>query len=256
MRIAMIICSLLGFLLFLPMGLFAAGPINVGAGLFSGVLGGIIGLLLTLPFYFVFRTDSKQSLVDQAEPIRLETPATVQGLWRLDRHLVFDPNIAVFPQRCIFTNKVVKVLRPFTIGDVRSVSAGPVAIVNVKKQLEYLPVSKEWLRNRQHISTIVQRIAIAVCFAGIIASITGGSLTGNWELFSVLTSISVIGLMISLVLHRLADFGDRQELYSSYFLEDGRIIIQDAHPEFLANLPELKAGILHGVMGIERLKEV
>jgi hypothetical protein len=255
MRIAMIVCSILGFALFLPMGLFAAGPINIGAGIFSGVIGALIGLLMTLPFWYVLRKDSKQEIIDKAEPIRLEASATVQGLWRLDRHLVFDPNNAVFPQRCIFTNKAVKVLRPFTIGQVKGTPAGPIPIVSKRTQVEYLPVSKEWLRNRQRISRFVQWIAIGVFVFGIIASLAGWYLTENPGI-GFITLLCVIGLLISMALHRMRDFGDRQELYSSFFLEDGRIIVQDPHPDFITGLPELKAGFLHGIMGIEQLKEV
>jgi len=250
-----IVCFAIGFLLFLPMGLFAAGPINIVVGVFVGVIGGIIGGLLPIPFYFVLRRDFKQEFVDKSEPLKLEPQAIVKGLWRLDRHLVIDPETAVFPQRCIFTNKVVRVLRPFTIGHVRSTSAGPIAIVGVKKRVEYLPVSKEWLRNRRRISQAVQWIAISVFFAGSIASLAGWFLTGNEKLFGLLISISVIGFLISLALHKLGDFGDRQEIYAAYFLEDGRIIVEDPHPEFIAGLPELKAGLFHGVMGIEQLRE-
>ncbi len=255
MRLAFVISSTIGFLLFLPMGLFAAGPLNIGAGVFAGVIGGIIGGLLVVPFYFVLRKDHKQELVDKAEPIRVEPSAIVTGLWRLDRHLVFDPETATFPQRCIFTNKVVKVLRPFTIGHLKGKSFVEVALVGAKKRVEYLPVSKEWLRNRQRISKAVQWIAITVAFAGIVASIVGWFLTGNEKLFSLLLSLSVIGFLIGLALPRIADFGDRQEIYFANFLEDGRIIIQDPHPEFIAGLPELKAGFFHGVMGIEQIRE-
>ncbi|MBL8889701.1 MAG: hypothetical protein JNL67_06960 [Planctomycetaceae bacterium] len=255
MRIVMLVCSILGFALFLPIGFFAAGPINIGAGIFSGVIGALIGLLLTHPFRFVLRKDAKQEIVDKAEPIRLEAPLTVQGLWRFDSHLVFDPQKAVFPQRCIFTNKKVTVLRPFTIGQVTAIPVGPIPLVFKKTQVEYLPISKEWLRNRQRVSRIVQRIAIGVFVFGIIASLAGWYLTGNPG-SGFITLLCFIGLLISMALHRMGDFGDRQELYSSYFLEDGRIIILAPHPDFIAGLPELKKGVLHGFMGIEQLEEV
>lgn len=256
MRIAILVCGLIGFILFFSMGLFTAGRINIGVGLFSGVIGGLIGMLLSVPFCYVLRKDAKQAIVDQAEPIRFESAGVVQGLWRLDRNLVIDPETAVFPQRCIFTNEFVSVLRPFTIGDVRNLAAGSIPIVSVKKRVEYLPVSKEWLRSREKVSRIIQRIAIAVFCVGTIASITGWCFTANEKFFVPLSFVCVVGLLISFALHRLSDFGARQELYSSYFLEDGRIIVRDAHPDFLIELPELKAGFLHGFLGIEQLKEV
>lgn len=58
MRIAMIVGSVLGFCLFLPAGLFAAGALDIGAGVFTGIIGGIIGFSLTLPVYFLQRSGS------------------------------------------------------------------------------------------------------------------------------------------------------------------------------------------------------
>lgn len=255
MRIAMIVGSVLGFCLFLPAGLFAAGALDIGAGVFTGIIGGIIGFSLTLPIYFLQRSGSKQNVVDRSEPIRMDSPGDVQGLWRLDRHLVVDPKNAVFPQKCLFTNTAVDVLRPFTIGQVRSQFAGPVSIVRVKTQVEYLPVSVEWLRNQQRFYSVVQRIAIGIFCVGTLASLVGWIFAPEAKSLGILTIVSIPGLIISLILHKLGGFGGRQELYSAYFLEDGRIIINDPHPDFIAGLPELQAGFWHGVLGNEQLKE-
>ncbi len=54
-----------------------------------------------------------------------------------------------------------------------------------------------------------------------------------------LAIICVMGLFTSLILHELAGFGGRQELYSAEFREDGRIVTRDPHPDFIAELPEL-----------------
>lgn len=244
MRNPILIGALIGFVGLGLLGVFGSGadaPDDIFsaeslvtfaiAGTIFGFVGAVVGGLIGIPFYLVFKNDPEQDQIEDHQGLEISGTDSVVGLWRSKNGLVIDPETAVFPARCIFTNESITHLLPFKIGQIEHSSAGPIGWVSKKTKLEFLPVSPAWMEQQSRRGRTI-RLLLFLLSAGLLIS---GCIFN-----SALIGLGILSFMIAVAIPYLSGFNGRQEFYSAAFLDDGKILIPNPSKQFIAGLPELK----------------
>jgi len=179
------------------------------------------------------------------------------GLWKLRKSLVIDPATASFPMRCVFTNEPVAELTHMKLAHVQKKRYQ--AIVR-KEKMVLMPISNTW-RRRQNvrakwISLGLILLGLVIVTLGILIPLLMG-MQGEERLtaIGVTVSIGLLSLVIGPFIPLLDDFNGSNSVYGVTFMKDGRLVVPKVHPALLEGLPELEYGHLHGVFGIEAIRE-
>ena len=221
-----------------------------------GIPGAVVGGLIGIPFWLVLRANHSQSRIDQDEGIAIEDTVESEGLWKFRSGLVIDPDTAVFPSRCIFTNEPVNRLLPFTIVEVEHAGSGPVVVVSKRTRIEYLPISATWLKLQKRRGKIKQKLLYLLSTGLIISGIAQYFQPPVNE--TIVINLIAGGIVcggVAAALPKLSGFNDRREIHSAFFFQDGRILVPRPDKGYIANLPKLNPGLLHGLWGIEKIVE-
>jgi len=173
MRNPILIGSAIGFIAFAIMAIldiaakvpndistYEAVAAAVTVGTFFGIVGSVVGGLIGIPFYLVFKNDREQDQIEQHQPLEISGTDPVVGLWRSRRTLIIDPETAVFPARCIFSNAAISHFLPFKVGQIDHSSAGPIHWVKKRTTVEFLPVSASWLEQQRRRGRTIQLLLL------------------------------------------------------------------------------------------------
>ena len=184
--------------------------------------------------------------------------AEKQGIWKLRKSLVLDPETATFPLRCIFTDEPVDELTSMKLIHVRKSRYGG---YSKKQRTVFLPISDTWRdkRNRRAklLSRLLMLVGLAILVGGVVIPMAMG-MAGQQRagVMGVTLPLGILTLIVAPFLPYLDDFNGSSSIYNVEALKDGRWIVHGVHPELLNGVPELEFGMLHGLLGIEAVREL
>ena len=182
--------------------------------------------------------------------------AKLSGLHLGRSALVFDPENAVFPMRCIFTNHPVESMTEMKLYENKTSSYGLFSVVTGRYRTCVLPVSLEWRNSQRNWSIILGRILILISILGIVGSVAIPILLNLeskrvGDTIAVGIGIFVVPLIVGIAIPYLDGFNGSATITNVQLLKDGRVVLRNVSDEFVTKLPEVEIGMLHGVFGIE-----
>ena len=177
-----------------------------------------------------------------------------EGLWALNAELIVDPQTVVFPSNCLFTGEPVDCLTKMTLAQVQASNRGILTTCKKQEVELAIPISENYRQSRASKCKTLQKalfgLGLAVIAVGIAASLSL-ELSNDVKGGAIATVLGVGGLalIVGACLPYLDDMNGSKYLSGVTFLDDGKILIPKVHPRILENLPKLKKGFTHGVLG-------
>lgn len=181
------------------------------------------------------------------------------GLYRCGKSLLVNPAIAVFPDRCLFTNEPVAEHSPLKLLNVQAVGMSPFLVVRKNECYLHLPVSDTWRQQKagrwKRLTVCLKGIGLALILGGIVARTTWNIApeTASKAMLTTFMFGSVI-LFIGCCIPHLEDTADPDCLARVGFLRSGLLVIDGVSKDFLAELPVASAAWYHGILGIEAIR--
>ena len=182
-----------------------------------------------------------------------------KGLYQLRGKLLIDPAIAIFPNRCLYTNEPVDYLSWMKLANVEAIHAGPILATRKEACYIQIPISEQW-RNRKakrwRIASNLLKLLGATMFIGGFVTPMLVELTEHQESASLIMAPMLGGtfLLVGCCIPYLDDTMNTDAIYNVGFLKSGKIVLPNVSKMFLQDLPEAKTGLLHGMLGAESIK--
>lgn len=170
------------------------------------------------------------------------------GMWRSKNMLYFDPMVAQFDNRCIFTNQPGASFHELKLTNVSVDDQGFTMSVQ-KQEFPYsLPVSDAWIQSRAAKSKWIGRVILIVGAVSLLLAVLSGILSASLDLgeeikmplIATTGGLGVTGLIVGLAWPFLKDVNGTQGIFiiQGCQFEDECIGVSQCSPEFLDGLPE------------------
>ena len=173
-------------------------------------------------------------------------PREVRGLSaaKINGILYIDPEVVVFPNRCLYTNVTVDGLTPMVIWNPESVFS---VLIGTTKLEIGLPISERWIERRSKNQRMLKAFLI---YSGLVITIVclllcklppeiaSPAAKGNFVFWAICGALmALIGMVWSFLNGPVSDPRALQGV-----IKDGRVTLVQVHRGILADLPEAPKG--------------